>query len=130
MDATIPTLSHGLAGGCKDNAAPQSPAKCAFPDTAGGAGGFFSVALRILIRVDWRDSVVCRMIGDVTPSRECVKSHILGRPLEQSLRWALAISQGSFAVFVTLPISLALLLANAASLVASRLTRLRRLRRA
>ncbi|MEK7701953.1 MAG: tripartite tricarboxylate transporter permease [candidate division NC10 bacterium] len=43
---------------------------------------------------------------------------ILGRPLEESLRQTLAISQGSFAVFVTRPISLVLLLAAAASLAA------------
>ena len=43
---------------------------------------------------------------------------ILGRPLEESLRQALQISQGSFAVFVTRPIALALLLAAAASLAA------------
>ena len=51
---------------------------------------------------------------------------ILGRPLEESLRQALAISQGSFAVFVTRPISLALLLAAAASLTAPALTRIGR----
>ena len=43
---------------------------------------------------------------------------ILGRPLEESLRQALQISQGSFAVFVTHPIALVLLLAAAASLAA------------
>jgi putative tricarboxylic transport membrane protein len=43
---------------------------------------------------------------------------ILGRPLEESLRQALQISQGSFAVFVMRPISLVLLLAAAASLAA------------
>ena len=41
---------------------------------------------------------------------------ILGKPMEESLRQALGISQGSFAVFVTHPISLVLLLATAASL--------------
>lgn len=41
---------------------------------------------------------------------------ILGKPMEESLRQALGISQGSFAIFVTHPISLALLLATAASL--------------
>jgi putative tricarboxylic transport membrane protein len=51
---------------------------------------------------------------------------ILGRPLEESLRQALAISQGSFAVFVTRPISLVLLLAAAASLTAPALARIRR----
>jgi putative tricarboxylic transport membrane protein len=41
---------------------------------------------------------------------------ILGKPMEESLRQALGISQGSFAVFLTRPISLALLLVTAASL--------------
>jgi putative tricarboxylic transport membrane protein len=41
---------------------------------------------------------------------------ILGKPMEESLRQALGISQGSFAIFVTHPISLALLLVTAASL--------------
>lgn len=41
---------------------------------------------------------------------------ILGKPMEESLRQALGISQGSFAVFVTRPISLVLLLVTAASL--------------
>jgi putative tricarboxylic transport membrane protein len=43
---------------------------------------------------------------------------ILGKPMEESLRQALGISQGSFAVFVTQPISLVLLLAAAGSLAA------------
>jgi putative tricarboxylic transport membrane protein len=43
---------------------------------------------------------------------------ILGKPMEESLRQALGISQGSLAIFVTRPISLILLLATAASLVA------------
>jgi putative tricarboxylic transport membrane protein len=43
---------------------------------------------------------------------------ILGKPMEEALRQALGISQGSFAIFVTKPISLALLLATAASLFA------------
>ncbi|MBI2525462.1 MAG: hypothetical protein HYV93_05725 [Candidatus Rokubacteria bacterium] len=43
---------------------------------------------------------------------------ILGRPLEEALRQALALSQGSFLPFVTRPISLVLLLATAASLAA------------
>jgi putative tricarboxylic transport membrane protein len=43
---------------------------------------------------------------------------ILGNPMEESLRQALGISQGSFAVFVTQPISLVLLLAAAGSLAA------------
>ena len=43
---------------------------------------------------------------------------ILGKPMEESLRQALGISQGSFAIFVERPISLALLLATAASLAA------------
>ena len=41
---------------------------------------------------------------------------ILGKPMEESLRQALGISQGSFAIFATRPISLILLLATAASL--------------
>jgi putative tricarboxylic transport membrane protein len=41
---------------------------------------------------------------------------ILGRPLEEALRQALALSQGSFLPFVTRPISLVLLLATAAAL--------------
>ncbi len=41
---------------------------------------------------------------------------ILGKPMEESLRQALGISQGSFAIFVTHPISLALLLVTAVSL--------------
>ena len=41
---------------------------------------------------------------------------ILGRPLEEALRQALALSQGSFLPFVTRPISLVLLLATAATL--------------
>ena len=41
---------------------------------------------------------------------------ILGKPMEESLRQALGISQGSFAIFVERPISLALLLATAGSL--------------
>jgi putative tricarboxylic transport membrane protein len=43
---------------------------------------------------------------------------ILGKPMEEALRQALGISQGSFAIFVERPISLALLLATAASLAA------------
>jgi putative tricarboxylic transport membrane protein len=43
---------------------------------------------------------------------------ILGKPMEESLRQALGISQGSFAIFVTHPISLVLLLVTAASLSA------------
>jgi putative tricarboxylic transport membrane protein len=43
---------------------------------------------------------------------------ILGKTPEESLRQALGISQGSFAVFVTQPISLVLLLAAAGSLAA------------
>ncbi len=43
---------------------------------------------------------------------------ILGRPLEEALRQALALSQGSFAPFATRPISLVLLLATAAALSA------------
>lgn len=43
---------------------------------------------------------------------------ILGKPMEESLRQALGISQGSFAVFVTQPISLVLLRAAAGSLAA------------
>ena len=43
---------------------------------------------------------------------------ILGKPMEESLRQALGISQGSFAIFVTHSISLALLLATACSLAA------------
>ncbi len=43
---------------------------------------------------------------------------ILGRPLEEALRQALALSQGSFLPFVTRPISLVLLLATAAALTA------------
>ena len=43
---------------------------------------------------------------------------ILGKPMEESLRQALGISQGSFAIFIQRPISLALLLATAASLAA------------
>jgi putative tricarboxylic transport membrane protein len=43
---------------------------------------------------------------------------ILGKPMEESLRQALGISQGSFAIFVTRPISLVLLLATCASLAA------------
>ncbi len=50
---------------------------------------------------------------------------ILGRPLEEALRQALALSQGSFLPFVTRPISLVLLLATAASLAAPLLTRRR-----
>ncbi len=42
---------------------------------------------------------------------------ILGKPMEESLRQALGISQGSFAIFVTHPISLALLLVTAVSLL-------------
>ena len=41
---------------------------------------------------------------------------ILGKPMEESLRQALGISQGSFAIFVTHPISLALLLVTTISL--------------
>jgi len=41
---------------------------------------------------------------------------ILGRPLEEALRQALALSQGSFIPFLTRPISLVLLLATAAAL--------------
>jgi len=41
---------------------------------------------------------------------------ILGRPLEEALRQALALSQGSFLPFLTRPISLVLLLATAAAL--------------
>ena len=43
---------------------------------------------------------------------------ILGKPMEESLRQALGISQGSFGIFVTRPISLILLLATASSLAA------------
>ena len=43
---------------------------------------------------------------------------ILGKQMEESLRQTLGISQGSFAVFITRPISLVLLLATAASLAA------------
>jgi putative tricarboxylic transport membrane protein len=43
---------------------------------------------------------------------------ILGRPMEEAVRQALALSQGSFAIFATRPISLLLLLATAASLAA------------
>ena len=50
---------------------------------------------------------------------------ILGRPLEEALRQALALSQGSFLPFATRPISLVLLLATAASLAAPLLTRRR-----
>jgi len=67
---------------------------------------------------------VLRKLGfDAAP---LVLALILGRPLEESLRQALAISQGSFAVFVTRPISLMLLLAAAASLAAPALARIRR----
>jgi putative tricarboxylic transport membrane protein len=41
---------------------------------------------------------------------------ILGKPMEESLRQALGISQGSFGIFVANPISLVLLLATATSL--------------
>jgi hypothetical protein len=41
---------------------------------------------------------------------------ILGKPMEESPRQALGISQGSFAIFANRPISLVLLLATAASL--------------
>ncbi len=41
---------------------------------------------------------------------------ILGRPMEEALRQALALSQGSFGVFVKRPISLVLLLATVAAL--------------
>jgi putative tricarboxylic transport membrane protein len=41
---------------------------------------------------------------------------ILGKPMEESLRQALGISQGSFGIFVASPISLTLLLATATSL--------------
>lgn len=55
---------------------------------------------------------------------------ILGKPMEESLRQALGISQGSFAIFVAHPISLALLLATAVSLAAPALAwAWRRLRR-
>jgi len=47
---------------------------------------------------------------------------ILGKQMEESLRQALGISQGSFAVFFTRPISLVLLLATAASLAAPMIT--------
>ncbi|MBI2198064.1 MAG: tripartite tricarboxylate transporter permease [Candidatus Rokubacteria bacterium] len=50
---------------------------------------------------------------------------ILGRPLEEALRQALALSQGSFLPFVTRPISLVLLLATAAALTAPLLSRRR-----
>jgi len=50
---------------------------------------------------------------------------ILGRPLEEALRQALALSQGSFLPFVTRPISLVLLLATAAALTAPLLIRRR-----
>lgn len=53
-----------------------------------------------------------------------VLAMILGKPMEESLRQALGISQGSFAIFVTHPISLALLLATAVSLAGPALTRL------
>jgi len=43
---------------------------------------------------------------------------ILGKPMEESLRQSLGISQGSFAIFFARPISLVLLLATAASLLA------------
>ena len=41
---------------------------------------------------------------------------ILGKPMEESLRQALGISQGSFGIFLASPIALALLLATATSL--------------
>jgi putative tricarboxylic transport membrane protein len=50
-------------------------------------------------------------------SAPLVLALILGRPMEESLRQALALSQGSFAIFVTRPISLALLVATGAALV-------------
>ncbi|MBI1960127.1 MAG: tripartite tricarboxylate transporter permease [Candidatus Rokubacteria bacterium] len=50
---------------------------------------------------------------------------ILGRPLEEALRQALALSQGSFLPFLTRPISLVLLLATAAALTAPLLSRRR-----
>ena len=50
---------------------------------------------------------------------------ILGRPLEEALRQALALSQGSFLPFLTRPISLVLLLATAAALTAPLLIRRR-----
>jgi putative tricarboxylic transport membrane protein len=53
-----------------------------------------------------------------------VLAMILGKPMEESLRQALGISQGSFAIFVTHPISLALLLATAISLAGPALARL------
>jgi putative tricarboxylic transport membrane protein len=53
-----------------------------------------------------------------------VLAMILGKPMEESLRQALGISQGSFVIFVTHPISLALLLATAASLAGPALARL------
>jgi putative tricarboxylic transport membrane protein len=43
---------------------------------------------------------------------------ILGKPMEEALRQSLGISLGSFAIFVTRPISLILLVAAAASLLA------------
>ena len=50
---------------------------------------------------------------------------ILGRPLEEALRQALALSQGSFLPFLTRTISLVLLLATAAALTAPLLSRRR-----
>jgi putative tricarboxylic transport membrane protein len=56
-------------------------------------------------------------------SAPLVLALILGRPMEESLRQALALSQGSFAIFVTRPISLALLVATGASLATPLLRR-------
>ncbi len=63
-------------------------------------------------------------------SAPLVLALILGRPMEESLRQALALSQGSFAIFVTRPISLVLLLATVASLAAPLVRRGSRLARA
>jgi putative tricarboxylic transport membrane protein len=43
---------------------------------------------------------------------------ILGKPMEEALRQSLGISQGSFGIFLARPISLVLLLATAASVLA------------
>src|SRR5262249_36776800 len=62
-------------------------------------------------------------------SAPLVLALILGRPMEESLRQALALSHGSFAIFVMRPISAALLVATAAALVSSMVARVRRAQR-
>ncbi len=76
---------------------------------------------------------VAGVLGYVMAKLEChpaplILGFVLGPPLEENLRRALLMSDGSFAVFVTRPISLGFLLVTALALAAMVLPSLRRRR--